>query len=754
MLDSFQRIKRNIIDNLGTGQNESLASLLPFLYKTQKLTLLELLALTVHLNDQQMDNLCSTTIISDNKSALETVKIIRKVSELRKNHETVDPINASAYPIYREAQILKRKFTNLWDIHNKYTRNLEVEAPPSDLPSEKIKVCVVSTTDTQGGAAIAAYRLHKSLNENSEVSCRMLVLEKQTNDVMVEEIIQNPTQHTQHSSIEEVLSIQNIATLTDKEFTETILWHCLYWLREITDRIIYSNFKLRTDTSNTLFSAIDTGFDIAKHQTVIEADIINIHWSSFFLASYSINKILELGKPVFFTLHDMRHFTGGCHYSAGCTEFQSSCFPCPQISTEIGKLIVRDQFDELQHVFRNHKNIYLTTPSNWLSELAASSTLFRGIKKYSIPNSLSPVFNEKNISRAKLRFLLNIPPNHVTFLFIANGLDERRKGAAVFVQALLEIAEELKDSPSKPIGITTIATVVTLGNEHHVFDGLSSAQFNLINMGHIRDEHKIAEIYSAADFLVLPTLEDNYPNVIIESLAMGTPVITYNSGGCGEIINETNETGYLVNHQDIVSLKDIINRTIAKEISFSPLRCKEYVKNNNKASDQANRFLSAFKDSLTSRTNIYPHAPIARQEEGLMFRCMSTQLHEEKDYTKYLGLRLNTEETIYLNQGWAFRRLRLSDNKAIRLRITAGEFNKNSSLFLKSTLAESCSYFISITLPNHESIKISAAEALEPYETKLPLTSDANNEIILKINNELGYGKIGDVIIDLGIFSA
>ncbi len=754
MLESFQRIRRNINANLGTGQNESLAMLLPFLYKTQKLTLLELLALTVHLNDQQMVNLCSTTTISDNKSTLDTVKIIRKASQLRRTHESEDPINATAYPIYREAQILKRKLTKLWDIHNQYTRNVEVEAPPSDLPAEKIKVCVVSTTDTQGGAAIAAYRLHKSLNENSEVSCRMLVLEKQTNDVMVEEIIQNPTQDTQHSSIEELLSNQTVASLTNTELTETIFWHCLHWLREITDRIIYSNFTLRTEISNTLFSAIDTGFDIAKHEALNEADIINIHWSSFFLSAYSINKILELGKPVFFTLHDMRHFTGGCHYSAGCIEFQSTCYPCPQISTDIGKLIVRAQFDELQHVFRNHKNIYLTTPSNWLGELAASSALFRGIKNYCIPNPLSPAFNEKSISRTKSSFLLNIPPNHVTFLFIANGLDERRKGAAVFVQALLEIAEELKDSPSKPIGITTIATVVTLGNEHHVFDGLSSAQFNLINMGHIRDEHKIAEIYSAADFLVLPTLEDNYPNVIIESLAMGTPVITYNSGGCGEIINETNETGYLVNHQDIASLKDIINRTIAKEVNYSPLRCKEYVKNNNKASDQANRFLSAFKDSLTSRTKIYPNTSVARQEQALTFRCMSTQLHEDMDYTKYLRLHPNTEETIYLNQGWAFRRLRLSDNKAIRLRITTGEFNKNSSLFLKSTLAESCSYFISITLPNHESIKISASEALEPYETKLPLTNDANNEIVLKINNELGYGKIGDVIIDLGIFSA
>ena len=276
------------------------------------------------------------------------------------------------------------------------------------------------------------------------------------------------------------------------------------------------------------FSLANFGGDISKHPAVQEADIIHLHWiNQGFLSLNNIRALGQLGKPIVWTLHDMWAFTGGCHYSRGCDHYQHTCGDCLYLRRP-GPL-------DLSHHILGRKarilpdNIQYVTCSRWLGAVAKSSTLLQDAALMSIPNPIDTAAFKplEATARQQVREALGIRPGKAALLFVAMKISETRKGFDYLQKALHAL---------KSRHPTLDFDILVLGKAEA---GMAeSLPYPTRLLGLLSDPKTIANAYGAADLFVIPSLEDNLPNTVMESLACGTPVVGFNTGGIPEMVED------------------------------------------------------------------------------------------------------------------------------------------------------------------------------------------------------------------------
>lgn len=377
-----------------------------------------------------------------------------------------------------------------------------------------LKVSIINTFDIAGGAARAANRLHNALKDNA-VDSSMFVMSKTSTDPSVVE--------SGGYTSEDILD-QN------------------YVIRRLIQKYYIDNS--RTDLSNTLFSFAYPGKDLSANPLVKSADIINLHWIGWFQTPVTIHNLLQLGKPVIWTLHDMNPFTGGCHYSAGCDGYMTDCRNCLQLSRDPYSLphaILKDKL-ELFGGFQ----LTIVTPSRWLARCARNSALFRDCRVEIIPNCIeTDIYTPQAKGVAKASF--DIDPQTVVLMFGADSSNERRKG---FEELEAALALARNDPVVAGLVREKKFLILTLGP---LTADMSKLGLDVKALGHVNDDTLIARAYSAADIYVLPSLEDNLPNMMLESMACGTPVLAFNTGGIPDVVTD-GVNGRLVATGDTVGL--------------------------------------------------------------------------------------------------------------------------------------------------------------------------------------------------------
>ena len=257
------------------------------------------------------------------------------------------------------------------------------------------------------------------------------------------------------------------------------------------------------------------------------------------LSLRSIRKILRSGKPVVWTMHDLWPATGICHYARTCPSFRTACHNCPLLPGGGGKDDLSRRVWTRKKRLYHASNIHFVTCSRWLEEQAKQSSLMVGQRITAIPNTIDTrIFCPTD--RREARLAAQLPAEGKVILFVSQKVTDERKGVAYFVEAVNRLAAEHPELAAD----TSVA--VLGGNAEEVCGKLKLPSYPL---GYVADEHTIVSIYNSADVYVLPSLEDNLPNTIMEAMACGVPCVGFRVGGIPEMI-EHRRTGYIANFKD------------------------------------------------------------------------------------------------------------------------------------------------------------------------------------------------------------
>lgn len=321
--------------------------------------------------------------------------------------------------------------------------------------------------------------------------------------------------------------------------------------------------------------------NIPKRISELNPSVINLHWVAG--GFMKIETLVKLGKPLVWTLHDMWPFTGGCHYSQGCDRYISACGSCPQLNSKSNWDLSRWIWRRKAKTWKN-LNLTVVTPSFWLANCAKTSSLFAEFPIHVIPYGLDTK-KFRPIDQKIARNLLNLPFDKQLILFGAiNATGEPRKGFN-FLQKSLQVLSQFTKSD---IEVVIFGASQPTENNHF--------GFNCHYLGKLNDDLSVSLAYSATDVFVAPSIEDNLPNTVMESLACGTPCVAFNIGGMPDLI-EHKHNGYLAQPFEAEDLAKGIDWVLMDRERLSKLKekCRAKVEAEFCQEIQAKRYLSLFK---------------------------------------------------------------------------------------------------------------------------------------------------------------
>ena len=345
-----------------------------------------------------------------------------------------------------------------------------------------------------------------------------------------------------------LLTLEGHSTVSNKALSSHIYYRLSAHMNHIIEKA-YFLFYQKNKSVRFQFSTPLLGIDISKFKEIREADAIHLHWiNKGFFSIETLKKLIALDKPIFWTMHDMWAFTGGCHHSRGCLNFVHSCGDCAQYLASPDTNDLSNQIWSQKKLLINESHIHFIAPSRWLFDLAQQSSLIQENKLSLIPN---PIDNEmfKPINKSGLRQKLNLPVEDNLILFIAANISNYYKGFSFFLETMAQVSGD-------------DVTLVLLGQ---IKSELTlPANMNCIQLGYVNDTHRIVEIYNACDLFVSTSLEENLPNTIIEAMACGLPSAVFDVGGVSDIIDH-GVNGYVSDIFDTVNLAKNINSFFAEE---------------------------------------------------------------------------------------------------------------------------------------------------------------------------------------------
>jgi glycosyltransferase involved in cell wall biosynthesis len=422
---------------------------------------------------------------------------------------------------------------------------------------EHKKIVHLSTIDVKGGAARSAYRLHQGLQRIGWPST-MFVMDKTC-----------PNQ-----------------TIVRFEPSEGIVARVKNRVRRETIARDFSPYRESRPGGYELFNDDRSRFGGAIVDQVPQCDVINLHWVAGMLDYVSSLPRLTQMAPVVWTLHDMNAFTGGCHYDYQCGRFTRSCGLCPQLGSTREQDLSRTVWERKNQALAACKNgrLRIVTPSRWLAEEARSSTLLSGVRVEVIPYGLDlEVFAPRD--RTFSRELLGIPQDARVIFFLADALDNSRKGFSLLLEALPHCAKHIHK-----------LLLVSLGQRPPKVDGGAPC----LHLGSINDDRLLSVVYSAADLFVLPSLQDNLANTVLESMACGVPVVSFNAGGTPDMVRP-GITGQLVPAYDVSALAAVIVRLMnAPDLLRSMSgHCRRVALNEYSLTLQAQRYAELYQALLS-----------------------------------------------------------------------------------------------------------------------------------------------------------
>jgi len=354
-----------------------------------------------------------------------------------------------------------------------------------------MKILILNTSDLRGGAARAAYRLHSAFLEN-KIDSIMLVLNKYSNDSSVKQI--------------------NLS-IYDKIYMRIL---------RVIEKYLLAKYNPKTIFTTDLIEPWSVLNEIRK----IDPDIIHIHW--IYGGIINLKSLQKLECPIVWTLHDNRPFTGGCHMKYQCERYRDKCGNCPILGSnkidDLSRMIWKRSMKKLRRI-----DLVVNGLSKWIMNMSMHSSLLGDKKHVNLPNLINTNIY-KQCDKGSAKNVLNIAHDKRIILFGAmRAIHDERKGYRELIKALSNIQRD------------DVIVLIFGSREPSI---LPELRFEIRYLGTLLDEISLITLYSASDVMVVPSLQENLSNTIMESLSCGLPVVAFNIGGNSDMITHK-YNGYL-----------------------------------------------------------------------------------------------------------------------------------------------------------------------------------------------------------------
>lgn len=373
-----------------------------------------------------------------------------------------------------------------------------------------MKVTHISVATT-GGAGIAAFRLHRSLMKYTSINSSIL---------------------QQYNTAPNNLVFNVHTAIRNNTFCDKIKSY-LRMTPEHRNQKSIAGFPRNYEIVTFPY----TSYRLDKHPLVRDCDIVHLHWVADFLDYPTFFQGIQ--KPIVWTLHDMNPFQGIFHYEG---------------DKDRNKGYLSDLDEKLRKkktkYIQKCKNISLVAPSEWLLEKSKHSTTFSQYKHYeSIPHGLDLSMYPK-LDKMFLKSKYKVDNGLKTLLFVAHDITVYRKGLDILIDTINNMSDQSFNLISIGYGQISIS--------------------DKIHYQHFPNTHDLSilnELYSVADLTIIPSREDVITNVMPESFANGTPVLSFSNGGMREHI-KTGKTGILLKDIGVKSLMEGLSAFIDNKFLF------------------------------------------------------------------------------------------------------------------------------------------------------------------------------------------
>ncbi len=397
-----------------------------------------------------------------------------------------------------------------------------------------LNVLHISESDAAGGAARAAYKIHRGLNGIGHRS-RMLVGRKVTRDADIRRLKRN------------------------------LAWRA-------ADRAAGSVL----DAVDLQYVFYPSSFGVVRDDWFREADVVQLHnlHGSYF--SFTALPALSRRRPVVWLLHDQWAMTGHVAYSLDCERWRTGCGACPYLG-EYPRLR-RDTTAllwKLKRAAYARSRLTLVVPSQWLLGLVEGSPLLGQFPVHHIPNGIdTSVFRPGSKHDARAR--LELPLDRRIVFFAAADLHERRKGLHLLEEAL----RRMDDPP-----------LLLVAGNGHVEGGVETR-----SLGTVSNEQVLADAYRASDVFAVPTLADVLAQTAQESIACGTPCVSFDRGGVTEVVRHL-DTGWQARFGDVDELAGGLVELLRDDALLARLssRCREVAEDEFTVERQVRRYADLYE---------------------------------------------------------------------------------------------------------------------------------------------------------------
>ena len=359
-----------------------------------------------------------------------------------------------------------------------------------------MSILLVSQADIGGGAARAAYRLHRALLEH-DVMSGMRVRSKRSDDPAVE----GPA--TRLAKLNSLLRPAIGSALMRMQRSGNPNLHSGNWLPSA----------------------------FASEINVSTAEVINLHWVGG--ETLSVEDIGRIRKPIVWTLHDMWPFCGAEHYATddASARWRVGYSRTNRPASEGGLDLDREVWNRKRRHWA--RPMHLVAPSRWLADCARESVLFHDWPVSVVPNVLDTGIYQP-LDRDFCRQALGLPADRQIILFGAmGGVCDPRKGYDLLQDALARLANRVDPE-------NVLCVVFGQSAPQHS----SALPFPTRWMGHVHDDAALALLYNAADVMVVPSRQENLPQTATEPQACSCPVVAFDTTGFRDVVAHR-ETGYL-----------------------------------------------------------------------------------------------------------------------------------------------------------------------------------------------------------------